>query len=183
MHVFLIALYFSQMAKKFTEESFAKHIRSLISSNMTHDPQYYNITPYLDSMGTTHVSVLTEDGSAVSVTSSINHMSVSEGVLLYSEKSAIKYYCWFESRGLRFKRLRNECFCKRNLKRNLSFHKSLVIKCWRKLRFDKCICTSVIMSRSSSFLVFSSQIWLQGLLPEHWSHPQQPAVRLLWKRR
>ncbi|KAK5871281.1 hypothetical protein PBY51_004171 [Eleginops maclovinus] len=63
-----------EIAKKFTEDSFAKHIRSLISSNGTHDPQYYNITPYLDSMGTTHVSVLAKDGSAVSVTSTINHI-------------------------------------------------------------------------------------------------------------
>lgn len=66
------------MAKKFIEDGFADHIRSLISSDKTHDLQYYNITPYLDSMGTTHVSVLAEDGSAVSVTSTINHMSVSE---------------------------------------------------------------------------------------------------------
>lgn len=76
--VFLNALYFSQMARKFTEDSFADHIRSLISNNKTHDAHYYNITPYLDGMGTTHVSVLADDGSAVSVTSTINHMSVSE---------------------------------------------------------------------------------------------------------
>lgn len=118
----LTALYLSQMARKFTEDSFAKHIQSLISSDRTHDPQYYNITPYLDSMGTTHVSVLAEDGSAVSVTSTINHMSVFEGVLFHREKSAIEHYCWFECGGVRrFKRLRNECFCKRNLKINLSF--------------------------------------------------------------
>lgn len=67
-----------QTAQKITEESFAKHIRSLITFK-THDLQYYNVTPYLDSMGTTHMSILAEDGSAVSVTSSINKMSVSEG--------------------------------------------------------------------------------------------------------
>lgn len=76
MCVSLNALYFSQMAKKFTEDSFANHIRSLISNGKTHDAQYYNMTPYLDSVGTTHVSVLADDGSAVSVTSTINHMSV-----------------------------------------------------------------------------------------------------------
>lgn len=64
------------MARKFLEDSFSKHIRSLIRSNVTHDPRYYNITPYVDGMGTTQVSALAEDGSAVSVTSSINHMSV-----------------------------------------------------------------------------------------------------------
>ncbi|XP_059193283.1 gamma-glutamyltransferase 5a [Centropristis striata] len=82
-----------EMAKKFTEDSFAKHIRSLISSSETHDPQYYNITPYLDSMGTTHVSVLADDGSAVSVTSTINHIfgskvfSPSTGIILNNELS------------------------------------------------------------------------------------------------
>ncbi|KAM7416336.1 hypothetical protein PAMA_018416 [Pampus argenteus] len=82
-----------EMAKKFTEDSFAKHIRSLISNDKTHDPQYYNITPSLDSIGTTHVSVLAEDGSAVSVTSTINHIfgskvfSPSTGVILNNELS------------------------------------------------------------------------------------------------
>ncbi|XP_053276987.1 gamma-glutamyltransferase 5a [Pleuronectes platessa] len=82
-----------QMAKKFTEDSFADNIRNLISSDKTHDPQYYNITPHLDSVGTTHVSVLAEDGSAVSVTSTINHIfgskvfSPSTGVILNNELS------------------------------------------------------------------------------------------------
>ncbi|XP_071765602.1 gamma-glutamyltransferase 5a isoform X2 [Centroberyx gerrardi] len=82
-----------EMAKKFTEQSFADHIRSLISSDRSHEPQYYNITPYVDSMGTTHVSVLAEDGSAVSATSTINHIfgskvfSPSTGVVLNNELS------------------------------------------------------------------------------------------------
>ncbi|XP_067377420.1 gamma-glutamyltransferase 5a isoform X2 [Channa argus] len=83
----------SEEARKFTDDSFANHIRSLISSNKAHDPQYYNITPYLDNMGTTHVSVLAEDGSAVSVTSTINHIfgskvfSQSTGIILNNELS------------------------------------------------------------------------------------------------
>lgn len=83
----------AEMARKFTEESFANHIRSLIRNDKTHDPQYYNITPYVDSMGTSHVSVLAEDGSAVSVTSTINHifgskvLSPSTGVILNNELS------------------------------------------------------------------------------------------------
>lgn len=45
---------------------------------------------------------------------------------LQGSASTIKY-CGFESRGLRrFERLWSECFCKRNLKRNLSFHKTAV---------------------------------------------------------
>lgn len=65
-----------QMARKVLEESFSNRIRSLIRSNTTHDPGYYNITPHVDGVGTTQVSVLAEDGTAVSATSSINHMSV-----------------------------------------------------------------------------------------------------------
>uniref|UniRef100_A0A3B4EXJ5 Gamma-glutamyltransferase 5-like n=1 Tax=Pundamilia nyererei TaxID=303518 RepID=A0A3B4EXJ5_9CICH len=70
------------------KDSFANHIRSLISSDKTHDPQYYGKNSYLDSIGTTHVSVLAEDGSAVSVTSSINDefgsnvLSSSTGIIL-----------------------------------------------------------------------------------------------------
>ncbi|XP_037113743.1 gamma-glutamyltransferase 5a [Syngnathus acus] len=80
----------SELTKKFTEDSIADHIRSLIDDKMSHELQYYNTTPYLDSVGTTHVSVLAQDGSAVSVTSSINHifgsrvLSPSTGVLLNS---------------------------------------------------------------------------------------------------
>ncbi|XP_034025322.1 gamma-glutamyltransferase 5a [Thalassophryne amazonica] len=79
------------MAKKFTEESFANYIRSLISSDKIHAPEYYNITPYLDDMGTTHLSVVAEDGSAVSVTSTINYIfgskfiSQSTGVILNNQ--------------------------------------------------------------------------------------------------
>ncbi|XP_063346460.1 glutathione hydrolase 5 proenzyme-like [Pelmatolapia mariae] len=75
-------------AKNLTEDSFANRIRSLISSDKTHDPQYYGKNSYLDSIGTTHLSVLAEDGSAVSVTSSINDefgsnvLSSSTGIIL-----------------------------------------------------------------------------------------------------
>uniref|UniRef100_A0A3B3VMA6 Gamma-glutamyltransferase 5a n=2 Tax=Poecilia latipinna TaxID=48699 RepID=A0A3B3VMA6_9TELE len=79
------------MAKKIIAESFAKYIVTLISGNRTHDNQYYNLTSYLDSLGTTHVSVLAEDGSAVAVTSTINHIfgskvySPSTGIFLNNE--------------------------------------------------------------------------------------------------
>uniref|UniRef100_A0A3Q3WAH3 Glutathione hydrolase n=1 Tax=Mola mola TaxID=94237 RepID=A0A3Q3WAH3_MOLML len=67
-------------------ESFADHIRSLIKNNMTHDTEYYSITPYLDNIGTTHVSVLAEDGSAVSVTSTINQIF---GSLVFSPRTGV----------------------------------------------------------------------------------------------
>ncbi|XP_042072018.1 glutathione hydrolase 5 proenzyme isoform X2 [Haplochromis burtoni] len=80
-----------KMAKNLTEDSFADNIRSLISSDKTHDRQYYGDTPCLDSIGTTHVSVLAEDGSAVSVTSTINDefgskvLSPSTGIILNNQ--------------------------------------------------------------------------------------------------
>ncbi|TMS03685.1 Glutathione hydrolase 5 proenzyme [Larimichthys crocea] len=83
----------SEDVKKFTEESFANYIRSLIKNDQTHNPQYYNMTPYVDAMGTTHVSVLDQYGSAVSVTSTINHIfgskvfSPNTGVILNNELS------------------------------------------------------------------------------------------------
>uniref|UniRef100_A0A3Q3CSL6 Gamma-glutamyltransferase 5a n=1 Tax=Haplochromis burtoni TaxID=8153 RepID=A0A3Q3CSL6_HAPBU len=70
---------------------FADSKRSLISSDKTHDPQYYGDTSHMDSIGTTHVSVLAEDGSAVSVTSSINDefgsrvLSPSTGIILNNQ--------------------------------------------------------------------------------------------------
>ncbi|XP_005952505.1 glutathione hydrolase 5 proenzyme [Haplochromis burtoni] len=79
-----------KMAKKLTQDSFADSLRSLISSDKTRDP---GINLYLDSIGTTHVSVLAEDGSAVSVTSSINDefgsrvLSPSTGIILNNQLS------------------------------------------------------------------------------------------------
>ncbi|XP_061841852.2 gamma-glutamyltransferase 5a isoform X1 [Nerophis lumbriciformis] len=75
-----------ELPKKFTEEIFANHIRSLITDDRTHEARYYNITPYLDGVGTTHVSVLAQDGSAVSVTSSINHIF---GAKIFSPKTGV----------------------------------------------------------------------------------------------
>ncbi|XP_073322250.1 gamma-glutamyltransferase 5a [Pagrus major] len=82
-----------QMAKKFTTDSFADHIRSLIREDRALDPEVYNITPSVDGVGTTHVSVLAEDGSAVSATSTINHIFGSKifsprtGIILNNELS------------------------------------------------------------------------------------------------
>uniref|UniRef100_A0A668U5A8 Gamma-glutamyltransferase 5a n=1 Tax=Oreochromis aureus TaxID=47969 RepID=A0A668U5A8_OREAU len=81
-----------KMAKNLTEDSYADYIRSLIT-NETHAPEFYGDTQYVDSTGTTHVSVLAEDGSAVSVTSSINDifgskvLSPSTGIILNNQLS------------------------------------------------------------------------------------------------
>lgn len=74
-----------KLVRMFIQKDFADHVRSLIDDR-THEEQFYGLRPYLDSMGTTHVSVLAEDGSAVSVTSTINHIFGSQ---VFSPKTGI----------------------------------------------------------------------------------------------
>ncbi|KAK7146297.1 hypothetical protein R3I93_013898 [Phoxinus phoxinus] len=73
-------------AVEIIQKHFADKVRAKISPDRTHDASYYNVTPYLDSHGTTHVSVLAEDGMAVSVTSTINLMF---GSRILSSKTGI----------------------------------------------------------------------------------------------
>ncbi|KAL7883960.1 hypothetical protein AOLI_G00067300 [Acnodon oligacanthus] len=76
----------SLTASKIIQKEFADYIRKKISDNSTHDPEYYSVTPPMDTLGTTHISVLDEDGMAVSVTSSINFIF---GSGEYSRKTGI----------------------------------------------------------------------------------------------
>ncbi|XP_068430173.1 glutathione hydrolase 5 proenzyme [Clinocottus analis] len=76
------------------DPSFINHIRDMIFSNGTHDNSYYyNAKPSRDHVGTTHVSVLDEDGLAVSATSTINQLfgggvySPRTGIILNNELS------------------------------------------------------------------------------------------------
>ncbi|XP_067289613.1 glutathione hydrolase 5 proenzyme [Pseudorasbora parva] len=69
-----------------TDEKFIERIRALITDGHTHNASYYNITPSVDRFGTTHVSVMAADGTAVSVTSTINTMF---GSAVYSPKTGI----------------------------------------------------------------------------------------------
>ncbi|KAG1929494.1 glutathione hydrolase 5 proenzyme [Pimephales promelas] len=69
-----------------TDEKFIQLIRALITDGHTHNLSYYNIAPSVDHFGTTHVSVMAADGTAVSVTSTINHMF---GSAVYSPKTGV----------------------------------------------------------------------------------------------
>ncbi|KAI3362376.1 hypothetical protein L3Q82_012684, partial [Scortum barcoo] len=68
------------------DPSFINQIRQMISSDRTHDNSYYNVSPSPDHVGTTHVSVLDEDGLAVSATSTINQLF---GGSIYSRQTGI----------------------------------------------------------------------------------------------
>ncbi|XP_030623959.1 glutathione hydrolase 5 proenzyme-like [Chanos chanos] len=54
--------------------------------NLHHDPLFYNQSSSLNHPGTSHVSVIAQDGTAVSVTSSINEPF---GSMIYSPKTGI----------------------------------------------------------------------------------------------
>lgn len=76
------------------DPAFINRIRGMIFSNRTHDNAYYhNVKPPRDQFGTTHVSVLDEDGLAVSATSTINQLfgggiySPRTGIILNNELS------------------------------------------------------------------------------------------------
>lgn len=68
-------IFFFQSADHLIDPAFINRIREMIISNRTHDYSYYSsVRPSSDHFGTTHVSVLDEDGLAVSATSTINQL-------------------------------------------------------------------------------------------------------------
>ncbi|XP_034997719.2 glutathione hydrolase 5 proenzyme [Hippoglossus stenolepis] len=78
-------------ADHLNDPSFITHIREMIS-NRTHEKSYYyKVPPPPDQVGTTHVSVMDEDGLVVSATSTINQLfgggfySPRTGIILNNE--------------------------------------------------------------------------------------------------
>ncbi|KAM6902109.1 glutathione hydrolase 1 proenzyme [Xenentodon cancila] len=82
----------TDLIQNMTSSSFANILREKITDETTHPIKYYEPAFYLpENHGTSHLSVVSEDGSAVAATSTINHffgskfMSSSTGILLNNE--------------------------------------------------------------------------------------------------
>ncbi|ROJ96900.1 Glutathione hydrolase 1 proenzyme [Anabarilius grahami] len=60
------------IVQNMTSESFADYIRSMIKDDTTKQDRY-DVKTVCEGHGTSHLSVIAEDGSAVAVTSSINN--------------------------------------------------------------------------------------------------------------
>ncbi|KAM9330839.1 glutathione hydrolase 5 proenzyme [Gastrophryne carolinensis] len=68
-------------------QAFAQNIRDKIDDSGDHPLSFYNVSEtHPETFGTTHISVITQDGSSVSVTSSINHVF---GAMIYSPSTGI----------------------------------------------------------------------------------------------
>ncbi|TKS84507.1 Gamma-glutamyltranspeptidase 1 [Collichthys lucidus] len=82
----------TDLIQNITSTPFADALREKITDDTTHHMNYYEPEFYLpENYGTSHISVVAEDGSAVSATSTINQflgskvMSASTGILLNNE--------------------------------------------------------------------------------------------------
>lgn len=73
LHCFPVPLSLPKLIQNITSTPFADGLREKITDDTTHHMNYYEPEFYLpENHGTSHISVVAEDGSAVSATSTIN---------------------------------------------------------------------------------------------------------------
>ncbi|KAM3939707.1 glutathione hydrolase 5 proenzyme [Leptodactylus fuscus] len=77
-----------KLKDSFLSKSYAEKIRNKIDDFGDHDFQFYNMSGVknFETFGTTHLSVISKDGSSVSVTSTINYVF---GSMIYSPSTGI----------------------------------------------------------------------------------------------
>lgn len=81
---------FDKMIQEMTSDKFCERVRSKIDDTQTHSAEYYeqNVEQTPDDPGTAHISIVGTDGSAVSMTSTINHAFGSQ---VLGEKTGIVF--------------------------------------------------------------------------------------------
>ncbi|XP_068094353.1 glutathione hydrolase 5 proenzyme isoform X3 [Hyperolius riggenbachi] len=76
-----------QLTEYLMSQSLAEKIREKIDGSGDHPLSFYNVSAvHPETMGTSHISVISQDGSSVSVTSSVNHLF---GSMIYSPSTGI----------------------------------------------------------------------------------------------
>lgn len=78
--------------------SYADEIRKKITDETTHPMEYYEPQFYLpENHGTSHISVVAEDGSAVAATSTINHLYVHDTISAAAlDYQSFSCYCFLK---------------------------------------------------------------------------------------
>ncbi|XP_063791577.1 glutathione hydrolase 5 proenzyme [Pseudophryne corroboree] len=76
-----------ELTSSLLSNSFAEKVRKKIDNSGNHTLSFYNVSEiHPETFGTTHISVITQDGSSVSVTSSVNQIF---GSMIYSPSTGI----------------------------------------------------------------------------------------------
>ena len=72
-----------QLVDQLTDPAYAEFLRSKIWDNQTHaNVSYYGYKPFKEDSGTSHLSVLSPEVDAVSVTSSVNYWYVNSNYII-----------------------------------------------------------------------------------------------------
>lgn len=91
LELFSYPFLFPKVIRNMTSISYAEEIQKKITDETTHPMAYYEPQFYLpENHGTSHISVVAEDGSAVAATSTINRLYVYDTI----SAAALDYQCF-----------------------------------------------------------------------------------------